>query len=121
MNKILILDDDHVRHQQFANKYATEDLTQVHTSVEAIAKLKEHKFDYVFLDHDLGGEQMVDSGPGTGYEVAEWIANNEDSHPKKCVILHSLNPPGRKNMCTVLKSKGVRVMERPFLWMKDKN
>lgn len=116
MSKILILDDNKRRHQQFAQKYATEELTHVHTSHDAIEVLKKHSFDYVFLDHDLGGKIMEDSGPGTGYEVAEWIANNETSHPSNMVILHSLNPPGRKNMCNVLKSKGVMVMESPFLW-----
>ena len=116
MNNILILDDDKIRHTQFAKKYASENLIHVYTSTEAIEALKTQKFDYVFLDHDLGGEQMVSSGDGTGYEVAEWIANNEDSRPSKTVILHSLNPPGRANMCSVLKAKGVRVMESPFLW-----
>lgn len=119
MNKILILDDDSTRHSLFAVKYASENLTHVETVSDAIDELKGNKFDYVFLDHDLGGTQMVESGPGTGYEVAEWIANNEESHPNKCVMLHSLNPPGRKNMCNVLKSKGVHVIERPFLWMEE--
>jgi len=117
VNKILILDDDEIRHVQFASKYGTSEvLTHVRTAKEAIDELKTHKFDYVFLDHDLGGEQMVNSGPGTGYEVAEWIAYNKESHPSNMVILHSLNSPGRKNMCTVLKSNGVKVMESPFLW-----
>ena len=116
MNKILILDDDNHRHKLFAQKYATEDLTHVHTSYDAIEVLKSTEFDYVFLDHDLGGEIYVESGPGTGYEVAEWISNNPERKPSQMVILHSLNPPGRKNMCNILKSKGVEVMESPFLW-----
>jgi len=114
--KILILDDDDNRHEQFAKKYASENLVHVHTSTDAIDELKINKFDYVFLDHDLGGTIMSSSGPGTGYEVAEWIANNENGIPLKAVILHSLNPPGRKNMYNVLYSKGVNVMESPFLW-----
>lgn len=116
MSKILILDDDENRHVQFANKYATEDLTHVHTSLDAIETLKNNEYDYVFLDHDLGGLVMQESGDGTGYEVAEWISNNPDRKPIKMVILHSLNPPGRKNMCNILKAKGIDVMESPFLW-----
>ena len=115
-NKILILDDDSRRHRGFATKYASEDLTHVYTSHDAIQVLKKYKFDYIFLDHDLGGKIMEESGPGTGYEVAEWIAQNEDAQPNKCVMLHSLNPPGRKNMCNVLQASGVHVLEHPFLW-----
>lgn len=104
------------RHTQFKRKYETEDRTHVYTSKDAIEVLKENKFDYIFLDHDLGGQIMVPSGPDTGYEVAEWIADNEDAQPNHMVMLHTLNPDGRKNMCTVLKAKGVKVMESPFLW-----
>jgi CheY-like chemotaxis protein len=107
MAKILILDDDHSRHQQFSKKYATEELKHVYTSYD---------YDYVFLDHDLGGKQMQPSGDGTGYEVAEWLSNNPDRQPKISVVLHTLNPVGQKNMCTVLKSANIPVLASPFLW-----
>lgn len=116
MARILILDDDKSRHMQFSQKYRSEELTHVHTSHDCIRILEKHDFDYVFLDHDLGGKQMEESGPGTGYEVAEWIANNPSRKPSTMVILHSLNPVGRKNMCNVLKSAEIKVMESPFLW-----
>ena len=116
MTKILILDDDQNRHRQFAVKYQSEDLTHVETATDAIEALKENQYDYVFLDHDLGDEIMVASGPGTGYEVAEWIANNLETKETTQVVLHSLNGPGRKNMMGVLKSGGVKSMEAPFLW-----
>ena len=69
----------------------------VTTAKETIEKLSSEKWDYVFLDHDLGGQTYVPSGPGTGYEVAQWISNNPDQKPEK-VIIHSFNEPGRKNM-----------------------
>jgi CheY-like chemotaxis protein len=116
MVKILILDDDHSRHRQFSKKYATEDLKHVYTSYDCIQLLKVYEYDYVFLDHDLGGKQMVKSGDGTGYEVAEWLSNNPDRQPKISVVLHSLNPIGRKNMCNVLKSSNIPVIASPFLW-----
>lgn len=114
--KILILDDDKSRHQQFSKKYQSETLTHVHTSHDCIRVLEKHKFDYVFLDHDLDGKIMEPSGPGTGFEVAEWIANNPERQPSQMVILHSLNPDGRTNMRNILESAKINVIESPFLW-----
>jgi len=117
MARILILDDDENRHRQFADKYKTEELVHVYVASEAINYL-EHgpKFDYIFLDHDLGGQQMVESGDDTGYEVAKWLSDNTEYIPNNSVILHSLNPVGRKNMCNVLKRANIKVIESPFLW-----
>ena len=76
-------------------------LTHVETTNEAISKLYQEEFDIVSLDHDLGGEVMVKSGVGTGYEVAEWLANNPERQPPQ-IWLHSLNPVGLTNMGRVL-------------------
>jgi len=57
----------------------------VTTAKETIEKLSSEKWDYVFLDHDLGGQTYVPSGPGTGYEVAQWISNNPDQKPEKVI------------------------------------
>jgi hypothetical protein len=77
----------------------------------AIKKLIDEKWDILFLDHDLGDQVMVDSGEGTGYEVALWLSRNRDFQPK-VVIVHSLNPVGAANICGVLPSSS-RV---PFAW-----
>jgi CheY-like chemotaxis protein len=116
MANILILDDDHSRHRQFSKKYASETLKHVYTSYDCIQLLKIYEYDYVFLDHDLSGKQMEPSVDGTGYEVAEWLSNNPDRQPKISVVVHSLNHIGRKNMCDVLKSKNINVIESPYLW-----
>ena len=117
MARILILDDDANRHEQFAKKYIGEELVHVTVAAEAINYLQYgNPFDYIFLDHDLGGMQMVESGEKTGYEVAEWLSNNPEYKPHMSVILHSLNPVGRKNMCNVLKKANIHVIESPFLW-----
>ena len=117
MARILILDDDDIRHKQFAKKYKNEELVHVYIAAEAINYLEYGpKFDYIFLDHDLGGQQMVESGVDTGYEVAEWLSRNDEYKPRNSVILHSLNPVGRKNMCNVLKQANIHVIESPFLW-----
>ncbi len=114
--KILILDDDGRRRRKFATKYDSEDLTHVYTSHDAIRVMEKHEFDYVFLDHDLKGKIMEPSGPGTGYEVAEWIANNSERKPSKMVFIHSLNHIGSAKMRNVLTGAGVEAMQVPHLW-----
>ena len=43
------------------------------------------------LDHDLGLFQ------GTGYDLVKWMADT-GNWPIKKPLVHSSNPPGRKNM-----------------------
>ncbi len=98
--KILILEDDPVRFslmEKFLQRVDNIAITHVETSKEAIDHLAENTYDIVSLDHDLGGTQLAKSGPGTGFEVARWLANNEDRQPPQ-IWLHSLNPVGRMNM-----------------------
>jgi CheY-like chemotaxis protein len=114
--KILILDDDEIRQRLFKKKYSDPlfDLTQCYDVKSTIENLKTETYDYIFLDHDLGSQQMVDSGDNTGYEVAVWINENLNYIPR-CIYIHSLNPAGRKNMVQVLENK-FNVIERPFMW-----
>lgn len=95
--QILILDDDLTRHAIFNEKLKNHDVTGVYHAKDCIRELKEHTWDVVFLDHDLGGYQMVDSGIGTGWEVADWLNKNPDRKPEQ-VLIHSLNPPGAEQM-----------------------
>ena len=118
--KLLILDDDNSRHSQFLTHYVGHSIKSVYTASGAIKALKKEKYDYVFLDHDLGGQQMVKSGDGTGYEVAEFIALNLEYAPVREVVLHSLNPIGRKNMKDVLTRYGVSVIDAPGCWRYGK-
>ena len=103
--KILILDDDLVRHQLFRDNfgYGLHDLTMVTTVDQTISKLALNNYDAVFLDHDLGGHQMVVSGgkEPTGYDVAVWLKNNPDRCPET-VIIHSFNPDGARKMKELL-------------------
>ena len=72
--KILILEDDGYR-TKLMKSYLQERLSEltvvfVKTALEAIDKLASEEWSLVSLDHDLGDLEMVESGPGTGYEVA---------------------------------------------------
>jgi len=94
---ILILEDDPARQRIFTRKLIGTNVVIVETATAAIQNLTEHAWDYLFLDHDLGGMQMVASGPGTGYEVAQWLAANPKRQPPN-IVIHSFNPAGAANM-----------------------
>lgn len=110
--QVLFLDDNKERYRKFIKvleeiKSKSFDirfsLTWAKTASEAIQQLKTHQFNYIFLDHDLGDEIMVPSGPGTGYEVAEWISQHLPYTPGQ-IVIHSHNPSGAENMKKVLKN-----------------
>lgn len=110
--KILILDDNYTRLRVFQQKLIGHVVVCTTTVKEATTALKEDDFDVIFLDHDLNGEQNIPSGPGTGYEVAQWLHD----YPEKqapTVILHSLNETGRKNIMSLLPT----AKELPGAWL----
>jgi hypothetical protein len=98
--KILILDDDLARHKSFARKFIGHSLTHTETVEDCIEQLKYGNWDGVFLDHDLGGLQMVESGGNepTGYDVAVWMNENPDAWNAREVYIHSFNPEGAARM-----------------------
>lgn len=114
MAKIFILDDQEIRHELFKLKFEGHDITSAWTAKEAIDILSRYKFDYIFLDHDLGGKIYVASDVGTGYEVAKWISKHPEL--KGCqIVIHSFNPDGCTNMQSVLRAAGfTEVVIDPF-------
>jgi hypothetical protein len=94
---ILILEDDVQRQRQFQQALIGTNCVIVDTVEDTIAQLASHQWDYLFLDHDLGGQQYVLSGEGTGYAVAEWLGENVEMQPPN-IIIHSLNPAGSANI-----------------------
>jgi CheY-like chemotaxis protein len=110
---ILILDDDLCRHEFFNMALIGHIVKSTTTAAETIEELKSNNFDVVFLDHDLGGQQMVESGDNTGYEVAKWLSEHPNRIPNQ-VIIHSFNPAGAKNMKAVLPQAAIC----PGAWTK---
>lgn len=112
--KIFILEDDPNRMVIFKRMFKGHTIVHVETSDEGIEVLNTIKFDIIFLDHDLGGRQFVDSREyDTGYRVAVSIPQtiNKDTD----VVIHSYNPAGAKNMENVLDNRGEgRVRRIPF-------
>jgi len=107
MKKAFLLEDDQERVKWFIEefeKYNYEyDITdQVDVAIKMLA---ENKYKMVFLDHDLGGKQMVASeDPNTGFQVALTIPKTINK--ESTIIIHSRNPIGSKNIQNYLKESG---------------
>ncbi len=101
--KILILDDDHIRHAFFNKRFTGHTVISVYTAEDAIQHLQNEIYDVVFLDHDLGGHMFVDShgSEATGYTVAKWLVEHPDRKPEQ-IVIHSFNNVGAKNMQDIL-------------------
>jgi len=64
--------------------------------------IHDNEYDLIFLDHDLGGKEMVDSADeDTGYHLALFIASDSANKETPCVV-HSCNPAGAVNIAAVL-------------------
>ena len=115
MNKkrILILEDNEERNKQFHSNFSNAEIVITDNVEVAKKKLIEEKWDALFLDHDLGGKVYVESGGSepTGYDVAKFLSINTQFKPE-CIILHSLNESGRKNMLALVPE----AREIPFVW-----
>jgi CheY-like chemotaxis protein len=112
MKKVLILEDDPIRHKAFKTNFWHCDMTIVITAQEAIKKLTNNQYDYLFLDHDLGGTQFAPSDENSGYAVAKFLENNPQYKPATRIIIHSLNPDGRKAMNMALPE----AVQLPSIW-----
>lgn len=110
--KILFLDDDHYRCTQFRANIPYADI--VNTADEAIYMMQNNgPYDIVCLDHDLGGQQMVDErGKNTGSEVVRQMVNM--SLPAKHVIVHSFNASAAHSMVLALMRAEYTTYNYPF-------
>ena len=104
---VLFLDDMEERTCVFSTMFTENrhrfgeagfDLRCVANADAALQALGEKHWDVVCLDHDLGGKVFVESGKGTGFEVAEWIGKQPE-YNDQTVFVHSWNPDGAKKMC----------------------
>jgi hypothetical protein len=76
------------------------------TAEGAIRTMENEEFDFLFLDHDLGGEVMVSTErEDTGSEVVRWMVQQNWTN-KPAIIIHSLNTPAARSMQAALKEGG---------------
>ena len=115
MGKILFLDDEHGRHEEFARLTSLRDesvrIDHVYTAAQAIGALGRTAFAQVFLDHDLAEvdpdsvDRIEDAQRGpTGMTVVDHIVAME--YPPQDIIVHSMNTPARVEMARRLNGSG---------------
>lgn len=114
MIRIFVLEDDFQRIVRFKPAMIGLDYTVAMDIDEAIAKF-DPPYDYIFLDHDLGGKVFVKSSDrNTG---AEFVRQKGTLFAPATVVLHSMNPNGRQAMKDILtRDNGYTfpVIESPF-------
>lgn len=119
MPRLLFLDDNEERVRSFLC-HVPQDLSVVvvRDAIMAIEALIYLQPSVLFLDHDLGGEQMVAANPlkNTGSMVVEALVAHDFPHVRR-IICHSLNTPARKLMVERLKSADTdwEVWDAPFV------
>lgn len=121
--KILILDDDDVRHEVYSLSYKEHDVRHARSYFEFLSQLRTGSpWDLIHLDHDLGdlytGDTYVDgwgsSREYNGQHAARDICQLSDDLLPSEVIIQSVNPDGAKAMMQMLKRRGVPVDWQPF-------
>lgn len=121
--RILILDDEQVRHDAFADFYVGHEVVHVETYSQFVSELESGSpWDLIHLDHDLGpGDSYLDGWGDmqffTGQHSAIRVCELQDDRLPGEVIVHSVNPLGATNMVSDLKSRKVSVTWRPYTQM----
>jgi CheY-like chemotaxis protein len=97
--RILIVEDDPGRYQGFVVNLGRIDHAIAITDSAEIARdmLIDYNWDWLFLDHDLGGSFMSESDDNSGYAVALHLEEFPDDKPEN-VVIHSMNPTGADRM-----------------------
>ena len=109
--RVLVLEDNECRVRKFRQGLVGNVVDFARDAEEALACIAARAYDLVFLDHDLGGEEMADSrGANTGYRVASFLARDGKNGAAR-VVLHSCNPAGRGMMALALP----RAVQAPFV------
>lgn len=99
---IFILEDNRNRMIKFRRELIGHHIDHAETLDIGRRMIRENKYDLIFLDHDLGGKEMVDSSDeDTGYYLARFIAADSKNRETPCII-HSCNPFGADNMANAL-------------------
>jgi hypothetical protein len=92
--KVLFLDDMHIRHDTAKRWFEGHELVHVYTAPDAIAKLKETKFDLVCLDHDLAEEHYLTLSEGVSQEPFCNTCKHEKS------LHYKFNELGVRGLCS---------------------
>ncbi len=111
--RILFLDDDPDRAAAFVA--TRQDAAWVQTVEQCLELLKKPR-DEVHLDHDLGGEVLVDhERDDCGLAVIRWLCEEPRPHLRDTrFIIHTHNPNAACMMALHLQVMGFQVQASPF-------
>jgi CheY-like chemotaxis protein len=91
--RILILEDDGTRVNNFIELLFAHDLDITENAYEAVNLLESNVYDIILLDHDLG------DGNGNGSIVSNFLRMNQDnSNYDAEILIHSWNAPASRGM-----------------------
>ena len=85
-------------------------------TVEQCIDLLQQPWDEVYLDHDLGGEVLVDhERPDSGMAVVRWLCEEPRPHLQETrFIIHTHNPNAACMVVLHLQVMGFNVQASPF-------
>ena len=115
--RVFLLDDDTLRHEWFARRFARDELDTAVDPAGAFELLSSHTYDAIFLDHDLLPEHYHSTewdDERTGYAVAAWLAARPGAHSGATCIVHTRNADGAMRMVELLRRSGRRAEYVPF-------
>jgi CheY-like chemotaxis protein len=112
--KIIFLDDDHQRWYQFQSQ--VPQAFRAETAEECIKMIEDRPdIDWLFLDHDLGGEAYVNSSrEDCGMEVVRYLCEDPRTKSIKNIVVHSYNVVAAAEMYKKLQETGYNVKLVPF-------
>lgn len=91
--RILILEDDGTRVNNFIELLYTHDLDITENAYEAVSLLETKVYDIILLDHDLGDNN------GNGSIVSNFLRMNSDNPNYDAdILIHSWNTPASMGM-----------------------
>ncbi|MFL6230035.1 MAG: cyclic-phosphate processing receiver domain-containing protein [Pyrinomonadaceae bacterium] len=120
---VFLLDDDTLRHQWFARRFADDHLDTAVDPPRAVELLSTNLYDAVFLDHDLLPEHYnsdEQDDERTGYAVAAWLAERPEVQPSATIIVHTRNADGAMRMVELLRGAGRHAEYVPFPVLSQK-
>lgn len=107
--RLLVLDDDPIRHAVFERRCADGDeVVSVYTVSAALHALRLAYYDQASLDHDLG------AGPDGQTFVARMLTEIPPERWPGKITVHSGNPVGGLRMTERLRDAGIPSQYAPF-------
>jgi DNA-binding response OmpR family regulator len=104
---ILILDDDSIRQDHFAIRFAGHHVQHCYDVKRFRIYYSARTWDLVHLDHDLGTKE-------TGMDAVDYMVSLRDDRRPGRVVVHSWNPDGSKLMASTLHRHGFNVERKMF-------